>query len=121
MGVSPYRWFLNARVKHAQTLLLGGTLRLADIAARLGFAGQCRVSLGLPGGIAVAPMTACKRGGDDALVDTHTPPRFSAIRPGLDVGHRPRVGAAGQCVLVIIEYLEANAGIARERIDERGD
>src|SRR5260370_17113262 len=40
MGVSPYRWFLNARVKHAQTLLLSGTLRLADIAVRLGFTDQ---------------------------------------------------------------------------------
>ena len=40
MGVSPYRWFLNARVKHAQTLLLSATLRLADIAVRLGFADQ---------------------------------------------------------------------------------
>jgi transcriptional regulator GlxA family with amidase domain len=40
MGVSPYRWFLNARVKHAQTLLLNGTLPLAEIAVRLGFADQ---------------------------------------------------------------------------------
>jgi len=40
IGVSPYRWFLNARVKHAQTLLLSGTLRLADIAVRLGFTDQ---------------------------------------------------------------------------------
>src|SRR5229473_309299 len=40
MGVSPYRWFLNARVKHAQTLLLSGTLGLADIAVRLGFTDQ---------------------------------------------------------------------------------
>ena len=40
MGVSPYRWFLNARVKHAQTLLLSGTLPLAEISVRLGFADQ---------------------------------------------------------------------------------
>jgi len=62
-----------------------------------------------------------QQGGDDVLVDTHTPPRFSTIHPDLDVGHRPRVGAAGLCVLVTIEHLEANPGFARERIDERGD
>lgn len=39
-GISPYRWFLNARVKHAQALLLGGRLGLADIAVRVGFADQ---------------------------------------------------------------------------------
>lgn len=40
MGVSPYRWFLQARVKHAKMLLLSGTHGLADIALRLGFADQ---------------------------------------------------------------------------------
>jgi AraC family transcriptional regulator len=40
MGVSPYRWFLQARVKHAKILLLSGAHGLADIASQLGFADQ---------------------------------------------------------------------------------
>jgi AraC family transcriptional regulator len=40
MGVSPYRWFLQARVKHAKMLLLSGAHGLSDIALRLGFADQ---------------------------------------------------------------------------------
>jgi AraC family transcriptional regulator len=40
MGVSPYRWFLRARVKQAKMLLLSGAHSLADIALRLGFADQ---------------------------------------------------------------------------------
>jgi len=39
-GVSPYRWFLQARVKHAKILLLGRAHSLSDIALRLGFADQ---------------------------------------------------------------------------------
>jgi AraC family transcriptional regulator len=40
MGVSPYRWFLQARVQQAKILLLSGAHGLADIASRLGFADQ---------------------------------------------------------------------------------
>jgi AraC family transcriptional regulator len=40
MGVSPYRWFLQARVKHAKMLLLSGAHGLADIALQLGFTDQ---------------------------------------------------------------------------------
>lgn len=39
-GVPPYRWFLDARVKRAQELLLQGKIGIADIATQVGFADQ---------------------------------------------------------------------------------
>jgi AraC family transcriptional regulator len=39
-GVPPYRWFLDARVKLAQELLLQGKIGIADIATQVGFADQ---------------------------------------------------------------------------------
>ncbi len=39
-GVSPYQWFLEARVRRAQELLLQGDVPIANIAAQLGFADQ---------------------------------------------------------------------------------
>lgn len=39
-GTSPYRWALNARIKHAQELLLLGKDSIASIAVQTGFADQ---------------------------------------------------------------------------------
>jgi len=39
-GISPYRWFLNARVKRAQSWLLRRTLNIAQVAVEVGFADQ---------------------------------------------------------------------------------
>jgi len=39
-GATPHRWVVTARIKRAQELLLQGTVSLADVSARTGFADQ---------------------------------------------------------------------------------
>jgi AraC family transcriptional regulator len=43
-GVAPYQWFLNARIRQAQQLLLKQTASVAEVATMAGFADQAHLT-----------------------------------------------------------------------------
>jgi len=62
-GVSPYRWFLNARVKRAQSWLLRRTLNIAQVAVEVGFADQSHFTKAFRRATGTTPREWQRRGG----------------------------------------------------------
>ena len=54
-GLPPYRWLLNARIQHAQELLLHNGLSLAEVALQAGFADQSHFTRSFQSQIGTSP------------------------------------------------------------------
>ena len=59
--------------------------------------------------------------GQDALVETDAPLHLAAVALCLDIGHRGRVCARGDGVLGVIEHVDLDTEVRRQRVDECGD
>ena len=85
-GMPPYKWFLDARIKRAQELLLHGNESIAFIAIQTGFADQSHFTKTFRHATGATPKTGNEVANSDPLAEQDSSiPGTTQLNPCVDI------------------------------------